>query len=97
MEKYYDLIIKPIVTEHSMDLMEEKKYSFVVQKKATKPEIKEAIEKIFGVKVEKVYTQNHRGKLKRQGATQGKRADWKKAIVKLTNDSQSIEFFEGMQ
>lgn len=97
MEKYYDLIIKPIITEHSMDLMEEKKYSFVVQKKATKPEIKEAIEKIFGVKVEKVYTQNRKGKLKRQGATQGRRADWKKAIVKLTDDSQSIEFFEGME
>ncbi|MDO5725691.1 MAG: 50S ribosomal protein L23 [Tissierellia bacterium] len=92
----YDIIIRPIVTERSMRDMEEKKYTFVVDKRATKPDIKKAVEEIFDVKVKKVYTQNRRGKLKRQGATQGFTASYKKAIVKLTDDSKEIEFFEGM-
>ncbi len=97
MERYYDLIKKPLITEKTMALMEEKKYTFQVDRKATKPEIKKAIEHIFGVTVEKVYTQNRPGKLKRQGATQGRRPDWKRAIVKLSDNSKSIEFFEGME
>ncbi len=96
MEKYYEIIRRPIITEESVDQMEENKYTFEVSKDANKTEIKRAIEHIFDVKVEKVYTQNRRGKLKRQGATSGRRPNWKKAIVKLTPDSKSIEFFEGM-
>lgn len=96
MERYYDIIKRPIITEESVDQMEENKYTFEVSKDANKTEIKRAVEHIFDVKVEKVYTQNRRGKLKRQGATSGRRPNWKKAIVKLTPDSKSIEFFEGM-
>ena len=93
----YDVIIRPIVTERSMDAMEEGKYTFVVDRRANKAEIKKAIEGVFDVKVARVNTMNMRGKLKRQGATQGRRSAWKKAIVKLTEDSKPIEFFEGMQ
>lgn len=92
----HDIIIKPMVTEQSMSDMAEKKYTFVVSKKANKTEIKKAVEKIFGVKVDKVNTINMLGKYKRMGAHVGKRPDWKKAIVKLTADSKEIEFFEGM-
>ncbi len=93
----YDVIIRPIVTERSMDAMEEGKYTFVVDRRANKAEIKKAVEGVFDVKVARVNTMNMRGKLKRQGATQGRRSAWKKAIVKLTEDSKPIEFFEGMQ
>lgn len=93
----YDIIIRPIITERSMTDMEENKYTFVVAKKANKREIKTAIEDIFDVKVKNVNTMNMRGKLKRQGATSGRRPSWKKAIVTLTDDSKSIEFFEGME
>ncbi|WP_071028107.1 50S ribosomal protein L23 [Peptoniphilus raoultii] len=92
----YDIIRRPIVTEKSMAQMEEKKYTFEVDKRATKREIKEAIEKIFNVKVARVNTINMQGKLKRQGAHMGRRPSWKKAIVKLTDDSDTIEFFESM-
>ncbi len=92
----HDIIIKPIITENSMDGMADKKYTFVVAKRANKTEVKNAIEKIFGVEVEKVNTMNMLGKVKRMGMNQGKRADWKKAIVKLTPESKEIEFFEGM-
>lgn len=93
----YDVIIRPIVTERSMDAMEEGKYTFVVDRRANKAEIKKAVEGVFDVKVARVNTMNMRGKLKRQGATQGRRSAWKKAIIKLTEDSKPIEFFEGMQ
>ncbi|MBC8591585.1 50S ribosomal protein L23 [Wansuia hejianensis] len=93
----HDIIIKPIITEKSMEDMAEGKYTFMVDKKANKAEVKKAVESIFGVKVEKVNTMNMLGKVKRQGMTQGRRASWKKAIVKLTEDSKSIEFFEGME
>lgn len=93
----YDVIIRPIVTERSMDAMEEGKYTFVVDRRANKAEIKKAVEGVFDVKVARVNTMNMHGKLKRQGATQGRRSAWKKAIVKLTEDSKPIEFFEGMQ
>lgn len=96
MERYYEIIKRPLITEQSVDAMEERKYTFEVSKDATKEEIKKAIEHIFGVKVEKVNTQNVLGKLKRQGMTQGRRPSWKKAVVKLTEDSETIEFFEGM-
>ena len=76
--------------------MENKKYTFEVDKNATKIEIKSAIEEIFGVKVQRVNTMNMQGKLKRQGAHIGRRPSWKKAIVKLTDDSEPIEFFESI-
>lgn len=92
----YDIIRKPIVTEKSMAEMENKKYTFEVDKNATKIEIKSAIEEIFGVKVQRVNIMNMQGKLKRQGAHIGRRPSWKKAIVKLTDDSEPIEFFESI-
>lgn len=92
----FDVIKRPLVTEQSMDMMAENKYTFEVVKTATKPEIREAVEEIFGVKVEKVYIMNMRGKLKRQGVHQGRRPSWKKAIVKLTDDSEPIEFFDSI-
>jgi large subunit ribosomal protein L23 len=96
MKTPYDVILRPIVTETSMMGMEEKKYTFEVDKRANKTEIKAAIEEIFGVKVEKINTLNVKGKPKRQGRFLGKTADWKKAVIKLTADSKEIEFFEGM-
>ncbi|SHJ66181.1 LSU ribosomal protein L23P [Dethiosulfatibacter aminovorans DSM 17477] len=96
MRSPHDVIIKPIVTEASMDAMAEKKYTFKVDKKANKTEIKNAVEQIFSVKVAKVNTMNMTGKMKRMGANLGRRASWKKAIVTLTEDSNTIEFFEGM-
>ncbi len=93
----YDVIIKPIITEKSMEAVDDKKYVFQVAKDANKIEIKKAIEEIFGVKVMKVTTINMQGKKKRlRTAVPGSRPDWKKAIVKLTPDSKTIEFFEGM-
>ena len=97
MKTAYDIIIRPIITEQSMEATEEKKYVFQVAIDANKIEIKKAIEEIFGVKVEKVNTIRMDGKAKRQGAApQGRRANWKKAMVKLTAESKTIEFFEGM-
>ena len=96
MKTAYDIIIKPIITEQSMEATEEKKYVFQVANDANKTEIKKAVEEIFGVKVEKVNTIRMDGKMKRMGATSGRRASWKKAMVKLTADSKTIEFFEGM-
>ncbi len=92
----YDIILKPIVTERSMDGMAEKKYTFKVDKKANKTQIKQAVEEIFDVKVDKVSTMNMTGKVKRMGKFVGKRSDWKKAIIKLTDESKEIEFFEGI-
>lgn len=92
----YDIIIRPIITEKSMNLMGDKKYTFEVAKDANKIEIKKAVEELFGVKVEKVYTMNIRGKKRRVGRYEGKKPDWKKAIVKLTPDSKTIEFFENI-
>ena len=92
----YDVIVKPIISEKSMDQSADKKYTFQVALGANKIEIKKAVEEIFGVKVEKVTTCRVLGKVKRMGATSGKRSDWKKAVVKLTADSKTIEFFDGM-
>lgn len=97
MRNPHDIIIKPIITEKSMDDMAYGKYTFQVDKRTTKSEVKKAIETIFDVKVDKVSTMNIIGKVKRQGVNSGKRPDWKKAIVKLKDDSKRIEFFEGME
>ena len=93
----YDIIRKPVITEQSMEGVADKKYVFMVDINANKTEIKAAVEEIFGVKVAKVNTLRQLGKVKRTGAyPKGKRADYKKAIVTLTADSKTIEFFEGM-
>jgi len=93
----HDIIRKPVITEKSMSSMAEKKYTFIVHVDANKSQIKRAVEEVFNVKVEDVNTINGLGKTKRQGVHVGKRADYKKAIVKLTEESNGIEFFEGMQ
>ncbi|SHH84849.1 large subunit ribosomal protein L23 [Clostridium collagenovorans DSM 3089] len=92
----HDIIRKPIITEKSMAAMADRKYSFVVDIHANKSQIKRAVEEVFGVKVEEVKTARYIGKQKRVGVHIGKRADFKKAIVKLTSDSKTIEFFEAM-
>ena len=97
MKAPYQIIKRPIITEKSMEMLDENKYTFEVDKNANKPEIKEAIEAIFeGVKVKKVRTMNYTGKQVRTRYGYGKRADWKKAIVELTEDSQAIEYFDGI-
>ena len=93
----HDIIRKPVITEKTMTAMAEKKYTFIVHMNANKVQIKRACEEIFGVKVEKVQTIRTMGKTKRMGVHVGKRADQKKAIVTLAQDSKAIEFFEGMQ
>ena len=93
----YDIIIRPVITERSMSAAQDKKYVFEVAPDAGKIQIKEAIEEIFGVKVASVNTMNVRGKRKRVGAgRQGMTKSWKKAYVRLKDDSKTIEFFEGM-
>ena len=92
-----EIILAPVITEESMMGTAEKKYTFKVAKDATKVDIKKAVETLFGVKVEKVQTIRTMGKTKRMGVHVGKRADQKKAIVTLAQDSKAIEFFEGMQ
>ena len=92
----YDIIIEPILSEKSYDGIPDKKYTFKVLKSATKSQIKAAVEKVFGVRVEKVNTVNYDGKLKRMGRNEGRRSSYKKAIVKLTADSKAIEFFESL-
>lgn len=91
-----DVILRPIMTEKSMAGIGSKKYTFEVAKDATKIEIARAAETLFGVKVGKVNTLHVRGHLRRQGRTQGYTRSWKKAVVTLTPDSKTIEFFEGM-
>ena len=93
----YDIIIRPVITEQSMEAVAEKKYVFQVAIDANKTEIKAAVEEVFGVKVAKVNTVRMQGKVKRTGAyPAGRRAAYKKAIVTLTADSKTIELFEGM-
>ena len=95
--QYYDVILKPVVTEKSMAAMAEKKYTFLVHPEANKIMIKEAVEKMFeGTKVARVNTMNMEGKSKRRGTTVGKTAKTKKAIVQLTEDSAEIEIFAGL-
>ena len=92
----YDIIKRPVMTEKSHAGIPLKTYTFEVHKDANKVEIKKAIEEIFGVKVEKVTTATVKGKLKRQGRTQGYTPEWKKATVKLTSDSKAIGFFDSL-
>ena len=96
MKSPYDIILRPVLTEKSYDGMADKKYVFEVALDAGKTEIKMAVEQIFGVKVKSVNTLRTEGKLKRQGRTQGRRPEKKKAYVTLTEASKGIEFFEGM-
>ena len=93
----YDIIKRPVITEQSMEAVADKKYVFMVAVDSNKTEIKAAVEEIFGVKVAKVNTIRMQGKIKRTGAyPAGRRAEYKKAVVTLTADSKTIEFFEGM-
>ena len=94
--KERDIIIRPLLTEKSYSEIANKKYVFVVDKKANKTEIKLAIEKLFDVQVESVNTVNCRGKLKRMGRYEGYTPAYKKAIVQLKKDSKSIEFFDSL-
>ena len=95
--QYYDVILKPVVTEKSMELMADKKYTFLVHPEANKSMVKEAVEKMFeGTKVARVNTMNLEGKNRRRGMVVGKTAKTKKAIVQLTEDSKEIEIFEGL-
>ena len=95
--KQYDVIIKPVLTEKSYADIANKKYTFVVKKEATKPEIKKAVEKLFdGVVVSKVNTISVRGQERRYGRFSGYTESWKKAIVTLTDASKTIDFFDGM-
>ena len=95
--RYYDVILKPVITERSMEGMGEKKYTFYVHTDATKGQIKEAVEKMFaGAKVARVNTMNLDGKSRRRGNTVGKTAKRKKAIVQLTAYSADIEIFQGL-
>ncbi len=97
MRSSYDIIIRPIITEQSMEQNDINKYAFEVSRDANKIEIKKAVEEIFGVKVMRVTTLNMLGKTKRTGRyPQGRSSAWKKAVVRLTEDSKPIEFFEGM-
>jgi len=96
MKNPHDIILRPWITEKTMDMLQDRKYVFIVDKRANKTEIKDALESIFDVKVEKVNTINMTGKVKRMGRFEGRRPNWKKAIVKLTEDSKTIEFFEAL-
>ena len=95
--KYYDVILKPVITEKSMAGMADKKYTFLVHPDATKSQVKEAVEKMFeGTRVQRVNTINMDGKKKRRGMIVGRTAKTKKAIVQLTADSKDIEIFTGL-
>ena len=92
----HDIIVRPLITEQSLAATADKRYTFEVAKDATKPEIASAVEEVFGVKVADVNTINMKKKPKRMGVPAGYRKAWKKAIVTLTADSKTIEFFDGM-
>ena len=91
-----DIILKPVITEKSIDGLQVGKYTFKVAKNANKIEIAKAVEELFGVKVAKVNTMNVRGRAKRMGMSRGYTPDWKKAIITLAEGSKTIEFFDGM-
>ncbi|MDD3919870.1 MAG: 50S ribosomal protein L23 [Eubacteriales bacterium] len=96
MKNPHDIILKPVLTEKSYDYLPSKVYTFIVDKRANKTEIRQAVEAVFDVKVDDVHTVNRLGKMKRQGAHEGRRASTKKAYVKLKKDSKGIEFFDSM-
>lgn len=93
----YDMIIRPVISEKSMDAASDRQYTFEVAKSANKNQIKDAVEEVFGVQVERVNTINRLGKVKRQGRTEGRRPSTKRAIVTLKEGSKGIEFFDSMQ
>ena len=90
----YDIIIKPVLSEKSYSGISLKDYTFIVNAKATKTEIKKAVEEVFNVKVDRINVTNYDGKVKRMGRTEGRRSSFKKAYVKLTADSKTIDLFE---
>ncbi|MBQ4001001.1 MAG: 50S ribosomal protein L23 [Lachnospiraceae bacterium] len=95
--KYYDVVLRPVITEKSMNMMADKKYTFYVNPQATKTQVKDAVEKLFaGTKVVSVNTMNLDGKKRRRGLVEGRTAKQKKAIVTLSADSADIEIFEGL-
>ncbi|MGF6376807.1 large subunit ribosomal protein L23 [Clostridiales Family XIII bacterium PM5-7] len=96
MRSAYDVIIKPVISEQSMDMAQEKKYTFKVAVDANKTQVKLAVEEIFGVDVKRVNIMNVSGKLKRMGRNVGRTAAYKKAIVTLAEGSKEIEFFQGL-
>ena len=96
MRSAYDVIIKPVISERSMDLAQQKKYTFKVAKDANKTQVKLAVDEIFGVEVKKVNIMNIDGKVKRMGRNVGKTSSYKKAIVTLTDGSKEIEFFQSL-
>ena len=96
MKYAHDIIRRPVISEKALAGVPDKKYTFVVEKTANKFEIKDAVEKVFGVKVKSIKTINVPGKMKRVGVHTGKTPDYKKAVVTLTSDSKAIEFFESM-
>jgi len=96
MKSAYDVVLTPVISEQSMDLATERKYTFKVAKDANKTQVKLAVEEIFGVEVAKVNIMNYNGKLKRMGRFQGYTPSFKKAVVTLTPSSKEIEFFQGL-
>jgi len=96
MKSPYDVILRPVLTEKSYDNLADRKYTFIVARNANKFDIKWAAEKIFGIEVAKVNTLVRRGKKKRMGRYEGYTASTKRAIIKITDDSKTIEFFEGL-
>ncbi len=96
MRSAYDVIIKPVISERSMDLAQQKKYTFRVAKDANKTQVKLAVEEIFGVEVKKVNIMNIDGKVKRMGRNVGRTSSYKKAIVTLADGSKEIEFFQSL-
>ena len=96
MKSLHDVLKRPVITERTTDMMAEKKYVFEVPLKANKTEIKQAVEKVFGVKVEAVNTVRVPAKPKRYGKYSGYTSEWKKAIVKLSDDSKDLAFYEGV-
>ena len=97
MKTAYDIILAPVISEQSMDVAADKKYTFKVATDANKTQVKLAVEEIFGVEVAKVNIMNYDGKVKRMGRNVGRTASYKKAVVTLTNGSKEIEFFQGLQ
>ena len=96
MKTAYDIILAPVISEQSMDVAADKKYTFKVATDANKTQVKSAVEEIFGVEVAKVNIMNYDGKVKRMGRNVGRTASYKKAVVTLTNGSKEIEFFQGL-
>ena len=96
MKTAYDIILEPVISEQSMDVAQDKKYTFKVAKDANKTQVKHAVEEIFGVEVARVNIMNYDGKVKRMGRNVGRTAAYKKAIITLTERSKEIEFFQGL-